>query len=43
MSKPKLLVIDDEEYICKQIKWGLSADYEVEIALNDHGGYSKIS
>jgi len=35
MSKPKLLVIDDEEYICKQIKWGLSVDYEVEMALND--------
>ncbi len=29
MSKPTLLIVDDEEFICKQIKWGLSDDYEI--------------
>lgn len=42
MSKPKLLVVDDEEYICKQIKWGLSGDCEVEIALSDQEAMEKF-
>lgn len=34
MTKPKLLVVDDEEFICKQLKWGLSDEYEVVTATN---------
>ena len=30
--KPKLLVIDDDDEICTQMKWALSAEYEVILA-----------
>src|SRR2546426_440514 len=30
--KPKLLVVDDDELICTQMKWGLSGAYEVFLA-----------
>src|SRR5499427_6273019 len=29
---PKLLIVDDDELICTQMKWGLSHDYEVFVA-----------
>lgn len=29
MDKPKLLIVDDDEYICSQMRWALSGDYEV--------------
>lgn len=32
--KPKLLIIDDDETILKQLKWGLAEDYEVFTAAN---------
>jgi two-component system NtrC family response regulator len=43
MSKPVLLVVDDEEYICKQIKWGLDNDYEVIIAHEVKDAIEKFS
>jgi two-component system NtrC family response regulator len=30
--KPKLLIVDDDESICKQMKWALKATYEIFIA-----------
>ncbi len=30
--KPKLLIVDDDEEICTQIRWALSEDYEVVIS-----------
>jgi two-component system NtrC family response regulator len=32
MSKTRLLIIDDDEDICAQMKWALSGDYELSIA-----------
>ena len=32
MTKPKLLVVDDDEDICVQMKWALGSDYEVLMA-----------
>jgi two-component system NtrC family response regulator len=43
MSKPILLVVDDEEYICKQIKWGLNKDYEVIIANDANDAIKKFN
>ncbi|MEW6382107.1 MAG: PEP-CTERM-box response regulator transcription factor [bacterium] len=43
MSKPKLLVVDDEEYICKQLKWGLNSEYEVIIAYESKDALTKFS
>jgi len=34
MEKPGLLVVEDEEAIRKQMKWALTADYEVTLAEN---------
>ncbi|HBB40644.1 MAG TPA: sigma-54-dependent Fis family transcriptional regulator, partial [Proteobacteria bacterium] len=34
MSKPKILIVDDEESIRTQMRWALSADYEVLQASN---------
>ena len=33
MMKKRLLVIDDEISVAKQLKWGLGEDYEVTIAV----------
>src|SRR5689334_15913287 len=30
--KPKLLLVDDDELICTQMKWALGHDYEVSLA-----------
>ena len=32
MTKPKLLIVDDDEDIRTQMKWALAQDYEVEMA-----------
>jgi len=32
MIKPTLLIIDDDEEICTQMKWALAADYEIHLA-----------
>ena len=32
MTKPKLLVVDDEEDLRTQMKWALNQDYEVLLA-----------
>jgi two-component system, NtrC family, response regulator len=32
MTKPKLLLVDDDEDICAQMKWALADDYEVVMA-----------
>jgi two-component system NtrC family response regulator len=32
MIKPTLLIIDDDEEICTQMKWALSEDYEIHLA-----------
>ena len=34
MDKPRLLVVEDEDAIRKQMKWALAADYEVTLAEN---------
>jgi two-component system NtrC family response regulator len=34
MAKPRLLIVDDEEDICTQMKWALSGDYEPLTAGN---------
>ena len=43
MNKPILLVVDDEEYICKQIKWGLNKEYEVIIANDVNDAVKKFN
>jgi two-component system, NtrC family, response regulator len=35
-SLPKLLVVDDDEQILRQIRWALSEDYEVFTAIDRH-------
>jgi two-component system, NtrC family, response regulator len=32
MDCPKLLIVDDDEGICRQMQWALSQDYEVFLA-----------
>ena len=32
--KPKLLIIDDDDEICTQMKWALAEDYETHFAGN---------
>jgi len=32
--KPRLLIVDDDEEIRSQMKWGLGADYEISLAEN---------
>ena len=34
ISKPKLLIIDDDENILNQLKWALSDQYEILLAEN---------
>ena len=29
MTKPKILIVDDDETICSQMRWALTRDYEV--------------
>jgi len=31
-GKPKLLIVDDDEEIRTQMKWALTADYEIFLA-----------
>ena len=33
--KPKLLLVDDEEYILHQMRWSMEADYEIFTASNE--------
>jgi two-component system NtrC family response regulator len=33
-EKPKLLIVDDDELICTQMKWALSHDYTVSLAAD---------
>ncbi len=33
--KPKLLLVDDEEYILQQMRWSMEADYEILTASNE--------
>ena len=33
--KPKLLLVDDEEYILQQMRWSMEADYEIFTASNE--------
>ena len=30
--KPGLMIVDDDESICTQLKWGLEEDYDVQVA-----------
>ncbi|MHB8481144.1 MAG: PEP-CTERM-box response regulator transcription factor [Nitrospiria bacterium] len=32
MTKPRLLIVEDDESICKQMKWALKADYDISLA-----------
>ena len=32
MSKPRLLIVDDDEDIRTQMKWALASDYDVHMA-----------
>lgn len=34
MNKPKLLIVDDDEGILKQLKWALGDEYEITTAVN---------
>jgi len=34
MDKPKLLIVDDDESLCTQLKWALAQDYEVFLATD---------
>ena len=34
MGKPKILVIDDDESIRTQMKWGLIQDYNIYLAMD---------
>ena len=36
MNKPKILLVDDEEGIRRQLKWALSAEYDVLEAGDKH-------
>jgi two-component system NtrC family response regulator len=36
--RPKLLIIDDDEEICTQMKWALDQDYEMLLAHDHPGG-----
>jgi two-component system NtrC family response regulator len=42
MNKPKLLVVDDEEYICRQVRWGLNDEYEVITAYESSEAITKF-
>ena len=33
---PRLLIVDDDEEICAQMKWALSGDYEIVLAADRH-------
>ncbi|MBN1569556.1 MAG: PEP-CTERM-box response regulator transcription factor [Acidobacteria bacterium] len=32
MDKPKILIVEDDEFVAQQMKWALAADYEVFLA-----------
>ncbi len=34
MEKPKILIIDDNESIRTQMKWGLIGDYDIYLAMD---------
>ena len=33
--KPKILLVDDEDHILKQMRWALGSDYEVLTSTNE--------
>jgi len=41
-SKPKLLIVDDDEEIRTQMRWSLANDYEIEQAGNREGAIAKF-
>lgn len=41
-EKDKILIIEDEEAICTQLKWALSKDYNVLIAHDRDSAYEKL-
>lgn len=43
MSKPKLLIIEDDEYIRNQMKWALGMDYELFLAANSKSAMKIIN
>jgi two-component system NtrC family response regulator len=42
-SKPKLLIVDDDEGLCTQLKWALAQDYEVFLAGDRRSGLELFS
>jgi two-component system NtrC family response regulator len=42
MEKPKVLIIEDDEFVSNQMKWALAADYEVFLAEDRTGGMEII-
>ena len=43
MSKPTLLIVDDDEDIRTQMKWALAADYEVVTAEDRPGAVATFT
>ena len=43
MRKQKLLIVDDEEDLCTQMKWALSADYDVYLAEDKQSAVAMIN
>ena len=41
MSRARLLIVDDEEFICKQLEWGFCDEYEVFVAYNTQDAVKK--
>ncbi len=41
MSRARLLIVDDEEFICKQLEWGFCDEYEVFVAYNTQEAVKK--
>ena len=42
MGKPLLLVVDDEDALCRQIKWGLNDEYRVITAHDENEAIEKF-
>ena len=43
MRKQKILIVDDEEDLCTQMKWALSADYDVYLAEDKQSAVAMIN
>ena len=43
MRKQKLLIVDDEEDLCTQMKWALSADYDVYLAEDKQSAVAMVN